>query len=299
LNFQAKVLRSKDKITKLNISSRFYYQETLDMKDNRQKINLPLDEILLELQSKELETDFLKFCFLNRDNLSYSLLYQITALKLKGEEKEAENIRSNKIKELRKKILEHIQLIDQPITQSLIVSEKTVKELLTQDDSISNLDKIIKKNRIDVSSLWIVLTAAISAWENKLKFEEDDNAKTTLKKLKKIKKTVFSDDLVNAFVAKELIFIDSFLFSGTKETAPDLVVENLDGIKLLICILEKLPKSSYGILLAEVSYFYNNLLKSKLGLKKMSLTDTAIQFSPRQINTDSRLAKIKDLNLKN
>jgi len=67
----------------------------------------------------------------------------------------------------------------------------------------------------------------------------------------------------------------------------------------LICILEKLPKSSYGVLLDDVSIFYNNLLKTKLGLTKQSLTDNIIQFSPKKINTDSRLVNIKEKNFKN
>ena len=125
--------------------SKFYFDEVKEMKKNRQKLNLPLDNILLDLQSKDMDDTFLKFCFLNRDNISYSLLYQITALKLKGEETDNNSSRSIKIKELRKKILENIQIIDQPITQSLIISEKTVKELLSQENLTSDLDRFVKK----------------------------------------------------------------------------------------------------------------------------------------------------------
>ena len=66
-----------------------------------------------------------------------------------------------------------------------------------------------------------------------------------------------------------------------------------------ICILEKLPKSSYGTLLGEISEFYNNLLNSKFGIKSPSITKNGIQFSPKKITTDSRLAGIKDLSFKN
>ena len=55
-------------------SSKFYFDEAKEIKKNRQKINLPLDNILLDLQSKDMDDTFLKFCFLNRDNISYSLL---------------------------------------------------------------------------------------------------------------------------------------------------------------------------------------------------------------------------------
>ena len=280
-------------------SSKFYFDEAKEIKKNRQKINLPLDNILLDLQSKDMDDSFLKFCFLNRDNISYSLLYQITALKLKGEETDNNSSRSIKIKELRKKILENIQIIDQPITQSLIVSEKTVKELLSQENLTSGLDRFVKKNKLDVSSLWIVLTAAISAWKNKIRIDEDDTAKSTLERLTKIKKNVFSNDDIESLLAKELIMLDSFCFSETNCSTAEIESGILDGLKLLVCILEKLPKSSYGTLLGEISEFYNILLNSKFGIKSPSITKNGIQFSPKKITTDSRLAGIKDLSFKN
>merc|ERR1712216_411680 len=250
--------------------SKFYFDEVKEMKKNRQKLNLPLDNILLDLQSKDMDDTFLKFCFLNRDNISYSLLYQITALKLKGEETDNNSSRSIKI-----------------------------KELLSQENLTSGLDRFVKKNKLDVSSLWIVLTAAISAWKNKIRIDEDDTAKSTLERLTKIKKNVFSNDDIESLLAKELIMLDSFCFSETNNSTAEIESGILDGLKLLVCILEKLPKSSYGTLLGEISEFYNILLNSKFGIKSPSMTKNSIQFSPKKITTDSRLAGIKDLSFKN
>ena len=79
-------LNSKShKNTQISLTSQFYYEKTSEKKLNRQKIILPIDDVILGLQSNETEKDFLKFCFLNRENISYVLLYQITALKLKKE----------------------------------------------------------------------------------------------------------------------------------------------------------------------------------------------------------------------
>jgi len=289
----------KSQLHVLRISSNFNYNDALDMKNNRQKVNLPLDSIILELQSTEASSDFLKFCFLNRDNISYILLYQLTALKLKGEEGENNIFYDNKIIDLRKKILENIQIIDQPITQSLIVSEKLVKEILQQDRLSPNFDSIIKKDKININSLWIVLTAAISAWENKIKYGKDEISETTLEKLVEIKRKVFQDERFYPFLGKELALIDSFNFSNTTINTIDVEIGLIDGFKLLICILEKLPKSSYGILLHDVSVFYDNLLQTKLGIQKKSVTGNMIQFFPKKIATDSRLVNIKEKNFKN
>jgi|AntRauMFilla1563_2_1112583.scaffolds.fasta_scaffold05815_3 hypothetical protein len=269
------------------------------MKKKRQIVNLPLDSIILELQSNEVNNDFLKFCFLNRDNISYVLLYQITALKLKSEETENNKTNVNKINNLREKILENIQLIDQPITQSLIVSEKIVKEMLQDENRELNFSQVITNDKINIASIWIVLTAAISAWQNKIRYSKDETPKTTLKKLVDLKKMIFKEERFYSFLSKELSLLDSYDFLSNTIEPVEIDVGLLDGIKLLICILEKLPKSSYGVLLDDVSIFYNNLLKTKLGLTKQSLTDNIIQFSPKKINTDSRLVNIKEKNFKN
>lgn len=291
LNFGHTIYSKK---TTLNIGSNFSYGEANEMKNKRLKVNLPLDNVILELQSNDTDNEFLKFCFLNRDTISYVLLYQITALKLKGEENELNNTQAYKIKELRKKILENIQLIDQPITQSLIVSEKVVKEILSQDDLSSNINSIIKKERINISSLWIVLTAAISAWQRKIKFGGDENSKSTLEKLQRIKDKIFSNENFRSLLSMELLFLDSNNFSEIETKNIDIEVGLIDGLKLLTCILEKLPKSSYGALLDEISNFHDFILEKKLGLKKSSLLENSIQFYPKKINTDSRLVNIKD-----
>jgi hypothetical protein len=291
LNFGHTIYSKK---TTLKISSNFSYGEANKMKNKRLKVNLPLDNVILELQSNDTDNEFLKFCFLNRDTISYVLLYQITALKLKGEENEFNNTQAYKIKELRKKILENIQLIDQPITQSLIVSEKVVKEILSQDDLSSNINSIIKKERINISSLWIVLTAAISAWQRKIKFGGDENSKSTLEKLQRIKDKIFSNENFRSLLSMELLFLDSNNFSEIETKNIDIEVGLIDGLKLLTCILEKLPKSSYGALLDEISNFHDVILEKKLGLKKSSLLENSIQFYPKKINTDSRLVNIKD-----
>jgi len=294
LNFTHNIYPKKLKSTTLKISPSFSYGETSEMKNKRLQVNLPLDNVILELQSNDTDNESLKFCFLNRDSISYVLLYQITALKLKGEENDFNNTQANKIKVLRKKILENIQLIDQPITQSLIVSEKIVKEILSQDDLSSNINSIIKQERISVTSLWIVLTAAISAWQKKIEIGEDENSKFTLEKLKKIKDKVFSNDDFRSFLSKELLFLDSNNLSKIDSKNIDIEVGLIDGLKLLTCILEKLPKSSYGALLDEITTFHDIILEKKLGLKKSSLLENSIQFYPKKINTDSRLVNIRE-----
>jgi len=134
------------------------------------------------------------------------------------------------------------------------------------------------------------LTAAISAWQNKIKFEEDELSKKTLEKLKLIKRKIFSDERITPLLAKEFKLLDSL---NSAIPLPSIEIGLIDGIKLLICILEKLPKSSYGILLNEVSVTYRNLMLSSLGLKEKPMVESGIQFLPKKIVTDSRLVNIK------
>lgn len=284
------------KNTQLALASEFYYGNISEKKLNKQIITLPINDIILGLQSNETEKDFLKFCFLNRENISYVLLYQITALKLKKDEDDKESLKGNKIIGLRKKILENVQLIDQPISQSLIVSEKIIKEILTNDYSDIGWKSLIKNNKLNVSSLWIVLTAAITAWEKKIEDENDELSSKTLEKIKKIKKTVFSDKEINCLLAKEFVFIDFFDSNDLNST--NFEIGFIDGLKLLICILEKLPKSSYGVLLGKVSDIYKKILLVKFGIKKQIFGENVAQFFPKKITTESRLINIKNNRIK-
>lgn len=126
----------------------------------------------------------------------------------------------------------------------------------------------------------------------KIEFEEDEVSAQTLEKIKKIKKIIFSDKKISFLLAKEFVFIDFFNFEESK--SPDVEIGCLDGLKLLICLLEKLPKSSYGTLLEKVSEIYDKVLFAKFGIKKQFLGENVIQFSPKKITTDSRLVNIKD-----
>ena len=296
LNSYNRVGLKYNKNIQLTLASEFYYGTISEKKINKQKITLPINDIILGLQSNETEKDFLKFCFLNRENISYILLYQITALKLKRDEDDKETLRGNKIIGLRKKILENVQLIDQPISQSLIVSEKIIKEILTKDYSDMDLKSFIKNNKLNVSSLWIVLTAAITAWEKKMENENDDLSSETLEKIKRIKQIAFSDKEINCLLAKEFVFID--FFDSNDPNSTNFEIGFIDGLKLLICILEKLPKSSYGILLGKVSDIYKKILSIKFGIKKQHFGKNVAQFFPKKIITDSRLVNIKDNDIK-
>lgn len=90
------------------------------------------------------------------------------------------------------------------------------------------------------------------------------------------------------------MFLDSNNLSKIDSKNIDIEVGLIDGLKLLTCILEKLPKSSYGALLDEITTFHDIILEKKLGLKKSSLLENSIQFYPKKINTDSRLVNIRE-----
>ena len=74
------------------------------------------------------------------------------------------------------------------------------------------------------------------------KYGKDEISETTLEKLVEIKGAVFQDERFYPFLGKELVLIDSFNFSNTTINTIDVEIGLIDGFKLLICILEKLPK---------------------------------------------------------
>jgi len=126
-----------------------------------------IQKIIINLQKISDEKTFFDFCITNREHLSYCLLYRLTALKLKAESDIENENQSDNIANFRKKILENILFIDQPVSQALILSEKRIKEIL---ESSMEKDLILKKIGEDtpnVTCFWIVMQAALLAWEKK------------------------------------------------------------------------------------------------------------------------------------
>mmetsp|Transcript_17712 Transcript_17712/g.44764 ORF Transcript_17712/g.44764 Transcript_17712/m.44764 type:complete len:284 (+) Transcript_17712:121-972(+) len=182
-----------------------------------------IQKIIINLQKVSDEKTFFDFCITNREHLSYCLLYRLTALKLKAESDLQSENQSKNIQNFRKKILENILFVDQPVSQALILSEKRIKEIMESSLEEKLVLRKIGEDATSVTCFWIVMQAALFAWKKKEDTENLQNKTEIYEKLKKIKKIFNKSQKHISLLAHELVFLqksfenEAFLNSNEKK----------------------------------------------------------------------------------
>ena len=273
------------------MKSQFSFSDKNERKKNRIKANTNNEVVITQLQKIQSREFFLKFCNNNREHFSFNLLYRLTALKLKtceGNEEEQEK----SLTEFRKRVQESMLIIDQPFSQSLILAEKKLKESLKNKDDYIFVSENIGDDKLNNSCFWIVLNSAIIAWERK-KSVKNKNA-GTYDSLLNIKNLISKNPKYQEMLPHEMKFLQKAFENKSDQYILKIFDPSfLDGIKLIICYLEKLPSSSYGSILLEITGIYNICFQNIFKTKTQEIRDFNIQFTPKRVETQSRLAEIQ------
>ncbi len=259
-----------------------YYKNSWSLKNpkfiklNRLNLDESDSEILIKFQKNYLQKQFFDLCYINRDYLSFSFLYRLTALKLKFEKDLKNKDQIQFFEKFRKKILKNTSFIDQPITQGLILAEKGIKEILTknllEEDEIF---KSVKNDSTSVACFYLVLQAALGAWEKKEKSENEKNVYETHEKLKKIYNIVSQNEKFQELLSFELKYFDSIYNKKVENLEIEsLEFDYLEGLKIISLQLEKLPSNSYGLLLGKIRKMINKIYEKNFALKKNNFTNT-------------------------
>jgi len=273
------------------MKSQFSFSDINEKKKNRIKVNTKNEDVITQLQKIQSREFFLKFCNNNREHFSFNLLYRLTALKLKtcgGNEEELEK----SLTEFRKRVQESILIIDQPFSQSLILAEKKIKESLKNKDDYIFVSENLGDDKVNISCFWIVLNSAIIAWGGE-KSRKNENS-GTYDSLLNIKNLISKNPKYQEMLSHEMKFLEkSFGNKSDQDILNNFDPSFLDGIKLMICYLEKLPSSSYGSILLEITRIYNICFQNIFESKTQDIRDFDIQFTPKRVETQSRLAEIQ------
>jgi hypothetical protein len=239
---------------------------------------------------------FLDVCYINRDFLSFSLLYRLTALKLRAEIDPKKLNQTKGIDDFRKKVLKNILFTDQTITQGLILAEKRIKQILAlkflQEEDIV---KHIGDDHTSIACFWVVLQSALIAWEKKEKIEnEKRNSYETYEKLKKINEIFSKSEKHQELLAVELKYIDSLQKKKINEREYERCEHDyLEGLKILISQLEKLPPNSYGLFLKKIFKISNQILEKNFASKIENFNDIKIKLPLSDVENTSKLIELQ------
>jgi hypothetical protein len=239
------------------------------IKINRFRTDDSIKDVLVKLQKNYNQNKFFDICFVNRDFLSFSLLYRLTAFKLKTEINSENLVQKEGIEAFRKKILKNILFIDQATTQGIIFAEKRIKQILSsrvlQEDDII---KIIGDDEASLAFFWIVIKAALIAWEKKEKTESEKNVYETYEKLKKIDEILTDNEKYSEILPFELKYIENLLKKKKDDNYfEEFELNYLEGFRILISQLEKLPSNSYGLFLKKISKIYSQKMEKNFASK--------------------------------
>lgn len=263
----------------------------------RLKTDESIQNIINSLQNVPDESNFFKFCICNREQLSYCLLYRLTALKLKTEGDQSVQKQSKNIDNFRRKILENTMYIDQTISQSLILSEKRIKNIMENTDE-KNILKNIGENSTSVCAFWIVLNSALAAWEKKSLNDLGVKKNGVYEKLKNINSVFLASKKHQSLLAHEMIYYqNSIKLDSQQLLSTHNEIEMIDGLMLLILQLEKLPSNSYGTLHKKTIKLCEKILEKNLGSNLENLTNFKISVPLTDVENNSRLVEIQNNNL--
>ncbi|AAK39674.1 hypothetical protein (nucleomorph) [Guillardia theta] len=291
LNFKVNVNENFKSLNYCSHILKISSKENVDyVKMNKLPIQIDYNSIIKKFSNEKYE-NILSFVKINREFFSYQLLVQLTFLKIKLENEYDEFNQIASFYKLRSHINKSINYIDRNINNFILKSEKIIKTMV-DNESIDYIEIIgdIELNRISVNAFWIVITSAIIAWEEKIKNESYIDQKTYLRLLD-IKKNLFQSIEHSLLISHELKILDAKLFS--KDVNHNIEISDIEGIRLLITIAERLQISSYGVLVRRLKLILDEVNPKYYGFKFNELTNNSGFLNIKKTDVPSRLSNIK------
>ena len=260
-------------------------------------INSTIENVISELQNNKENYSFFVFCNVNRQYIGYSLLYRLTSLKLRSESDEKIQFQSAVIDSFRQKILEKLLIVDQPVLHGFILAEKRLKDLINDENfNYENIIASFGTKPIEISCFWIVLNAALTAWDNKKIFENNLNNSQIYSKMKMINQILYESKFHQSLVPLEIKFLDLNLNRDEINNKEDnFYVDHIEGLMHIICQLEKMPPSSYSLFLQKVKEITRHIFFKNFGKEIENFEYVDIKFSPLQLPPLSKLTEVKQL----
>ena len=257
--------------------------------------NSSIEAVISELQSFRDNSSFFLFCKDNRHYINYSLLYRLTSLKLRAESDKKIQNQSLVVDNFRNKILERLLIIDQPVSQGFILAEKRLKDLISNETfTYETIIESFGKKSIEVSCFWIVLNAALAAWENKKNNENNLTNSEIYSKMKIINNILYQSKFHQYLMPVEIKHLDIKLNKREIKIKDDnLYIDYIEGLMLIMCHLEKKPSSSYSFFLHKTKNILQEIFLENFGEEIENFEYTDVKFNPSQIAPLSKLIQVK------
>lgn len=267
-------------------------------------LNTSLDQLIEYFADARSRPDFSAVVTANRHLVSEDLLYYFTSAILQVEgragasetkDEEARNMRA-----LRKDLVAHCWSFDYALKRAVLLAEQRVLGLLTSDAVDGSVSRVCGRTRVDVIAFWLVIYAAVVAWEERGKENQALVKIDTQKVLKEAADQCRTSKEVRQFLSPCLQAVQEILSSTSSERQVDLVQALTDDdIVELIGLTEAfrlLPSGAYGGLTDRMKEIVEYTLKTRYNIQPRIVEP--IRFNPAEIERGSGLVEFSKKALK-
>lgn len=254
-----------------------------------------LDELIEYFADARQRDDFSAVVVANRHLVTDALLYRFTSAILQVEgrqtetgtkDEEARNMRS-----LRKDLIAHVWSYDYALKRAVLDAEKRLLEVLKGENVKREVERNCGRSETDVSAFWIVIYAAVAAWEERGR-ENPELVNVDIQKVLTEAAEAFRiEDRLKDLLNPALLVVQEVLSSADPKKQVSVISEiEDDTIAELCCLTEAvrlLPSQAYGGLAERMTTIVNYIRTEKYGLPP--LKGTPFRFNLSEIVRDSPL----------
>lgn len=253
------------------------------------------DEVIEYFADARRSKDFEAIVVANRDFVTENVLYRFTSAILQVDtrdknietrEEEARNMR-----QLRKELIAHCWSYDFLLKLGVQKAEARLLNVLKGGNIKSDVDRYCGRTTMDVDSFWIVVFAAVAAWEERGR-ENEELANVDMQKSLAVAadacKTLPS---VNRYLSPSLKAVQNILTSTDPDVQTNVVAELDDETIAQLCTFTEqvrlLPTPAYGALVRRLRSIRDYIRADRYGIEPTYLEP--FRFVPAEVRRESRL----------
>jgi len=239
------------------------------------------DEILLSALSAEKAGRIGEWTQANYAFLSFAFFYRMTSILLKAEI-EGESEKASTLRNVRGKLLRICDALEEPWQVHIKNAESRVATTIQSDNVSRAAQQNQGRSKDEINAFWVVLYAAIAAWEGAAESRSSPVRKEVVAQLKAAIDVVNKDDAFQTSLQPEIRVLQGILTASTEQeqrSALDFVDEAvLLAWGILANRLRKLALRSYGDLFEKLTSILHAVVSERYGVVSSGLRP--VTFDP-------------------
>lgn len=260
------------------------------------------EQIMSYFEEAKSRDDFVSLIVANRDFLTESVLYRFTSAILqvenRAEDIETREEESRNMRQLRKELIAICWSIDFPLKVEIQRAEVRLLEVLKGGNIKRDVKRLCGRSTLEVNSFWIVIFAAVAAWEERGRENPELVNIDVQKSLTDAADACKSLEVVDGYLSPSLKAVQEILTSTDPDTQKRVVSEfSEEDIAELGSFTEKirlLPTPAYGALVRRCRSIKDYVAAEKYNVPPPSLEPLRFTLAP--IDRQSKLVQISKAN---